>query len=104
MESMASDDNFEHMVLQVGNWSRWLSDMLGMDNDNPAEENQHSHKEECQQGGDSELKSFVLLNELSELLMLPKDLLLDRSIRKEVRIFYMASFGFDGSRSTTFCA
>ncbi|XP_030452964.2 uncharacterized protein LOC115674647 isoform X1 [Syzygium oleosum] len=68
----------------VGNWSRWLSDMFGMDNDNPAEENQHSHKVECQQGGDSELKSFVLLNELSELLMLPKDLLLDRSIRKEV--------------------
>lgn len=68
----------------VGNWSRWLSDMFGMDNDNPAEEDQHNNKEEFQQGGDSELKSFLLLNELSELLMLPKDLILDRSIRKEV--------------------
>ncbi|XP_030519831.2 uncharacterized protein LOC115733285 [Rhodamnia argentea] len=68
----------------VGNWSRWLSDMFGMDNDNPAEEDQQSHKEERQQGGNSELKSFLLLNELSELLMLPKDLIMDRSIRKEV--------------------
>ncbi|KAF8043859.1 hypothetical protein BT93_A1991 [Corymbia citriodora subsp. variegata] len=68
----------------VGNWSRWLSDKFGMDSDNPAEEDQHNHKEEPLQGGDSEPKPFLLLNELSELLMLPKDLILDRSIRKEV--------------------
>lgn len=32
----------------------------------------------------NKLKTFKLLNELSDLLMLPKDLLLERSIRKEV--------------------
>lgn len=34
--------------------------------------------------GDVEAKSFVLLNDLSDLLMLPKDMLLDRQVRQEV--------------------
>lgn len=41
----------------------------------------------------NKLKTFKLLNELSDLLMLPKDLLLEKSIRKEVcsRLFLYLS-------------
>lgn len=35
--------------------------------------------------GAEELKSFPLLNALSDLLMLPKDMLMDRTIRMEVQ-------------------
>ena len=38
------------------------------------------------------LKSFHLLNALSDLLMLPKDMLLESSIRKEVRPSSKQSF------------
>ena len=34
----------------------------------------------------AESNCFKLLNELSDLLMLPKDMLLEKSIRKEVRV------------------
>lgn len=60
--------------MQVGNWTRWLTDAIGMNGDDDAEKEQQ----------DSEPKLFRLLNELSDLLMLPKDMLMDRSIRKEV--------------------
>lgn len=43
-------------------------------------EDDHHHVES--QGSDR--KAFVLLNELSDLLMLPKDMLMERSIREEV--------------------
>lgn len=41
-----------------------------------------------------EPKSFPLLNALSDLLMLPKDMLMDRTIRMEVRhmIFFLFLF------------
>lgn len=71
-------------ILQVGNWSRWLTDMFGMDTDDFLKEDQHNSEDDDKQGGDGGPKSFLLLSELSDLLMLPKDLLLDRSIRKEV--------------------
>ncbi|KAE8725806.1 leucine-rich repeat receptor-like protein kinase [Hibiscus syriacus] len=63
----------------VGNWSRWLTDMFGMDGneDQPTQD-------DFRQNGDGEHKSFPFLNSLSDLLMLPKDMLLDRSVRKEV--------------------
>ncbi|OWM67204.1 uncharacterized protein LOC116207775 isoform X2 [Punica granatum] len=67
----------------VGNWSRWITDAFGMDADDAVKE-EHQNENEHWQGGDSDPKSFVLLNELSDLLMLPKDMLMDRSIRKEV--------------------
>lgn len=35
-------------------------------------------------GKDASLKSFHLLNALSDLMMLPKDMLLSKTIRKEV--------------------
>ncbi|XP_062166427.1 uncharacterized protein LOC133872823 isoform X2 [Alnus glutinosa] len=68
----------------IGNWSRWLTDVFGMDDDDPLKEHQHRNEDDDGQGGDGEPKSFLLLNELSDLLMLPKDLLMDRSIRQEV--------------------
>lgn len=72
--------------MQVGNWSRWLTDMFGMDADDVTPDNQHCSENDDTQGGDGEPKSFLLLNALSDLLMLPKDMLMDRSIRKEVSL------------------
>ncbi|KAE8021350.1 hypothetical protein FH972_007248 [Carpinus fangiana] len=66
----------------IGNWSRWLTDLFGMDDDDPLEDvNNHDNTEERD---DTSLKSFHLLNALSDLMMLPKDMLLSKSIRKEV--------------------
>ncbi|XWS43191.1 hypothetical protein CRYUN_Cryun16bG0081600 [Craigia yunnanensis] len=67
----------------VGNWSRWLTDMFGMDSDDALKEDQHNSQDDLRHG-DEEPKSFLFLNALSDLLMLPKDMLMDRSIRKEV--------------------
>ncbi|XP_019055955.1 PREDICTED: uncharacterized protein LOC104613015 [Nelumbo nucifera] len=67
----------------VGNWSRWLSDLFGMDADDSVKD-QASDEDDFRRVGDAEPKSFYLLNALSDLLMLPKDMLMDRSIRKEV--------------------
>ncbi|KAK9290799.1 hypothetical protein L1049_008977 [Liquidambar formosana] len=68
----------------VGNWSRWLTDLFGMDADDSLKEDQHSSEDDDNGDADAEPKSFHLLNALSDLLMLPKDMLMDRSIRKEV--------------------
>ncbi|XP_042061392.1 uncharacterized protein LOC121805557 isoform X2 [Salvia splendens] len=54
----------------IGNWSRWLTDLFGMEGDD---------KDEARSP-----KPFSLLNALSDLMMLPKDMLLTPSIRKEV--------------------
>lgn len=79
--------------MQIGSWSRWLTDMFGMDTDDSLKEYEQSSEDDCAQVRDSESKSFLLLNELSDLLMLPKDMLMDRSIREEVCFFtLMAEF------------
>lgn len=70
--------------MQVGNWSRWLTDLFGMDADDSVKEDQNGNVIDEKQDGEAELKCFNLLNALSDLLMLPKDLLMDRSIRAEV--------------------
>ncbi|KAI3984340.1 hypothetical protein MKX01_011294 [Papaver californicum] len=67
----------------VGNWSRWLTDLFGMDTDESLEDSDNGEDED-RNGRDVVPKSFRLLNVLSDLLMLPKDMLIDRSIRKEV--------------------
>ncbi|XP_042492090.1 uncharacterized protein LOC122071756 isoform X2 [Macadamia integrifolia] len=67
----------------VGNWSRWLTDMFGMDTDESPKEDKVNGYDENGRCGDTEPKSFRLLNELSDLLMLPKDMLMERSIRKQ---------------------
>ncbi|XVF07300.1 hypothetical protein REPUB_Repub06bG0126100 [Reevesia pubescens] len=68
----------------VGNWSKWLTDMFGMDRNEALKEDQHNSEDDFRQNGDGEPKSFIFLNDLSDLLMLPKDMLMDRTIRKEV--------------------
>lgn len=65
---------------QIGNWSRWLTDLFGLDDDVECEE-----ENDYDEGKNATtLKSFHLLNALSDLMMLPKDMLLSQSIRKEV--------------------
>ncbi|KAG9447154.1 hypothetical protein H6P81_013282 [Aristolochia fimbriata] len=65
----------------IGNWSRWLTDLFGLDaDDSPNGEIENNDREDPS----TAFKSFRLLNALSDLLMLPKDLLFDSSIRKEV--------------------
>ncbi|KAL5864464.1 hypothetical protein ACOSQ3_001978 [Xanthoceras sorbifolium] len=66
----------------IGNWSRWLSDLFGMDDDESLQNENNSNENEKRQ--DTSFKPFHLLNALSDLMMLPKDMLLSRSIRKEV--------------------
>ncbi|KAJ9683278.1 hypothetical protein PVL29_019038 [Vitis rotundifolia] len=65
----------------IGNWSRWFTDLFGMDEDDLLEEGNDDIEDERQ---NVSFKSFHLLNALSDLMMLPKDMLLSRSIRKEV--------------------
>ncbi|KAK6928499.1 NT-type C2 domain [Dillenia turbinata] len=60
----------------IGNWSRWLTDLFGIDDDGASEDETD--------GDDTSFKSFHLLNALSDLMMLPKDMLLSKSVRKEV--------------------
>ncbi|KAJ3677634.1 hypothetical protein LUZ60_003358 [Juncus effusus] len=62
----------------IGNWSRYLNDKLGIDK-NGLKYGDHDYRR-----GNEEMKYFNLLNELSELLMLPKDMILDPPIRQEV--------------------
>ncbi|KAF2325754.1 hypothetical protein GH714_035790 [Hevea brasiliensis] len=66
----------------VGTWSRWLTDLFGIDdNDSPEDANElDSNKTECE----TSFKAFYLLNALSDLMMLPFEMLVDRSTRKEV--------------------
>ncbi|ESQ40622.1 hypothetical protein EUTSA_v10012820mg [Eutrema salsugineum] len=61
----------------VGYWSRLLTDIFEIDVDSSLEE-QHMQR------GDGTFKPFHLLNELSDLLMLPKEMLVDSSTRDEV--------------------
>ncbi|XP_022775506.1 uncharacterized protein LOC111317311 [Durio zibethinus] len=66
----------------IGNWSRCLTDVFGIDDDDSVgDENDQDDSDERQ---DTSLKSFHLLNALSDLMMLPKDMLLCRPIREEV--------------------
>ncbi|XP_052187662.1 uncharacterized protein LOC127798255 isoform X2 [Diospyros lotus] len=73
----------------IGNWSRWLTDLFGMeDNDSPEDENDHDNS------GMSSRKSFKpfrLLNALSDLMMLPTEMLADSSTRKEICPMFDAS-------------
>ncbi|KAI3666024.1 hypothetical protein L6452_44662 [Arctium lappa] len=68
----------------IGNWSRWLTDLFGIEiNDSLTDENVPDYDENVE-GYDTTFNSFHLLTALSELMMLPKDMLLSNTIRKEV--------------------
>ncbi|KAL9232786.1 hypothetical protein vseg_007855 [Gypsophila vaccaria] len=64
----------------VGNWCRWFEDTvkdhIPKDHDFEGDEDNRVVQDRS--------KCFHLLNELSDLLMLPKDLLMDKSVREEV--------------------
>ncbi|KAJ3671493.1 hypothetical protein LUZ60_007572 [Juncus effusus] len=84
----------------IGSWSRFLTDLFGIDMD---ESKQDSN-------GKGEISpSFVpfhLLNALSDLLMLPKDMLLETSVRKEVCPTFSSSIikrVLDGFITDEFC-
>jgi hypothetical protein len=62
----------------IGNWSRWLTDLFGIEDSDSAEENSKRPEFDT-----SSLKPFRLLNALSDLMMLPSDMLADASTRKE---------------------
>ncbi|PSS30332.1 Myosin-H heavy chain like [Actinidia chinensis var. chinensis] len=71
----------------IGNWSRWLSDLFGIDDGDSHEDENDDYDDDSddeRKDCDTSSKSFHLLNALSDLMMLPKDMLLSRSIRKEV--------------------
>ncbi|EHA8589728.1 hypothetical protein COCNU_scaffold012102G000030 [Cocos nucifera] len=68
----------------IGNWSRWLTDLFGMDADDSIKDGQVADEDDDRREVTPGSKSFGLLNELSDLLMLPKDMLLERVVRKEV--------------------
>lgn len=72
-----------YMGSQIGNWSRWLTDIFGVDEDEADSENAVDDDERI--SNDTSSKCFHLLNALSDLMMLPKDLLLSQTVRKEVR-------------------
>lgn len=67
----------------IGNWSRWLTDLFGIDDDDSYDV-QNDFNEDDIPEFETSSKSFHLLNALSDFMMLPKDMLLNRSIRKEV--------------------
>ncbi|KAM1303782.1 hypothetical protein ACFX2F_021550 [Malus domestica] len=67
----------------IGSWSRWLTDLFGIDDTDAPDDNTElsDHKgQECP----TSFKAFRLLNALSDLMMLPFDMLADKSTRKEV--------------------
>lgn len=71
--------------MQIGNWSRWFTDVVGMVDDDSWEEDGDTNEDD--NGKEvTKSKSFRLLNELSDLLMLPKDMLLEKAVRKEVSV------------------
>lgn len=65
--------------------------MFGMN----AEDCVHEDEENSEDDGEGEPKSFTLLNDFSDLLMLPKDMLMDTHVRQEVNLtneYYYLSF------------
>ncbi|KAL0372290.1 UNVERIFIED_CONTAM: hypothetical protein Scaly_0910600 [Sesamum calycinum] len=63
----------------IGNWSRWLTDLFGLDDDSI------EHSDILGDGKKPEsFKAFRLLHSLSDLMMLPFGMLADASTRKEV--------------------
>ncbi|KAJ4974287.1 hypothetical protein NE237_007461 [Protea cynaroides] len=67
----------------IGSWSRWLSNLFGIDDDDLPEGKKELDDDDRQESVRS-FKSFNLLYALSDLMMLPKDMLLNSAIRKEV--------------------
>ncbi|KAL5537325.1 hypothetical protein UlMin_043687 [Ulmus minor] len=67
----------------IGSWSRWLTDLFGID-DNDAPEDKNELGDGKRLEPEISFKPFRLLNALSDLMMLPFEMVADKSIRKEV--------------------
>ncbi|KAL8267109.1 hypothetical protein R6Q59_004453 [Mikania micrantha] len=63
----------------IGTWSRWLTDLFGIE-DNDMHDGAIDNKKEFEKS----FKAFRLLHALSDLMMLPFEMLADKSTRKEV--------------------
>lgn len=68
-----------YFVLQIGNWSRWLTDLFGLEDDSTEQSDVRGHGKKSKS-----FKAFRLLHSLSDLMMLPFGMLADASTRKEV--------------------
>ncbi|KAH0991881.1 hypothetical protein GBA52_003364 [Prunus armeniaca] len=67
----------------IGSWSRWLTDLFGID-DSDAPDDDTELSDQKRLNCEKSFKAFSLLNALSDLMMLPFDMLADKSTRKEV--------------------
>lgn len=67
----------------IGNWSRWLTDLFGIE-DNDSHEDNDTLGDYKGVETDTSFKPFRLLNALSDLMMLPFEMLADAPTRKEV--------------------
>ncbi|XP_021809603.1 uncharacterized protein LOC110753101 [Prunus avium] len=67
----------------IGSWSRWLTDLFGID-DSDAPDDDTELSDQKRLNCETSFKAFRLLNALSDLMMLPFDMLADKSTRKEV--------------------
>ena len=79
---MMNGSRFLVFMSQVGNWSRWLTDLFGIDDSDSSEEKDELNT--TRRVSETSFKAFHLLNALSDLMMLPFEMLADRSTRKEV--------------------
>ena len=70
--------------LQIGNWSRWLSDLFGIEDSESLEDSDTAGDDK----GSESFKAFRFLNALSDLMMLPLEMLMDIPTRKEVNGCY----------------
>ncbi|KAK1438157.1 hypothetical protein QVD17_03960 [Tagetes erecta] len=66
----------------IGTWSRWLTDLFGIE-DNDIHEDADDVIDNKKEP-DTSFKAFRLLHALSDLMMLPFEMLADKSTRKEV--------------------
>lgn len=79
--SNGSNIFFFSSYLQIGSWSRYLTDIFDID-DAPEEKNEFNDEEKPE--SQRSFKAFRLLNALSDLMMIPFEMLADKSTRKEV--------------------
>ncbi|XP_024993313.1 uncharacterized protein LOC112527118 isoform X1 [Cynara cardunculus var. scolymus] len=70
----------------IGTWSRWLTDLFGIeDNDSHEDTDDLVDDKKAEKAEfDTSFKAFRLLHALSDLMMLPFEMLADKSTRKEV--------------------
>ncbi|CDP13321.1 unnamed protein product [Coffea canephora] len=64
----------------IGNWSRWLSDLFGIEDSESLDDSDTAGDDK----GSESFKAFRFLNALSDLMMLPLEMLMDIPTRKEV--------------------